>query len=67
MSKHAYGLIRSIVERLGGSMTYEREVYRYGAWVIRIGESSVIIEASGNQSFPDLDRLYIPRVPNPRH
>jgi hypothetical protein len=67
MSKRAYGLIRSIVERLGGSMTYEREGYRYGAWVIRIGESSVIVEASGNQSFPELDRLYVPQVPNPRH
>lgn len=67
MSKRAYGLIRSIVERLGGSMTYERKGYRYGAWVIKIDENSVIIEASGNQSFPELDRLYVPRVPNPRH
>ena len=48
-------------------MTYEREGYRYGAWVIRIGESHVTIEAGGNKSFPELDRLYVPRVPNPMH
>ncbi|MFH1097617.1 MAG: hypothetical protein V1749_08985 [Candidatus Desantisbacteria bacterium] len=34
---------------------------------MRIGESSVTIEADGNQSFPKLDRLYVPRVPDPRH
>jgi hypothetical protein len=48
-------------------MTYERKGYRHGAWVIRIGESSVTIEAGGNRSFPELDRLYVPRVPDPRH
>jgi hypothetical protein len=48
-------------------MTYERKGYRHGAWVIRIGESSVTVEAGGNRSFPELDRLYVPRVPDPRH
>ena len=67
MSDRAYGSIRSIVERLGGSMVYEREGYRHGAWAIKIGEKSVIIEASGNRSFPQLDRLYVQRVPDPRH
>ena len=66
MPERAYGLIRDIVERLGGSMTYEREGYRYGAWVIRVGESNVTIEAGGNGSFPELDQLYVPRVPNPK-
>jgi hypothetical protein len=48
-------------------MAYERSGYRHGAWVIRIGESSAIVEAGGSQSFPELDRLYVPRVPNPGH
>jgi len=48
-------------------MTYERKGYRHGAWVIRIGESSVTIEAGGSRSFPELDRLYVPRVPDPMH
>ncbi|MFZ5809279.1 MAG: hypothetical protein ACOY16_08350 [Chloroflexota bacterium] len=67
MSKRAYESIRSLVERLGGSMIYERKGYQHGAWVIRIGKNSVTIEADGNRSFPELDRLYIPRVPAPRH
>jgi len=67
MSNRAYGLIRSIVEGLGGSMFYERKGYRYGAWVIRIGEHSVTIKSDGNRSFPELDRLYVPRVPEPKH
>jgi hypothetical protein len=67
MANRAYGLIRSIVDRLGGSMTYEHKGYRHGAWVIRIGEKITIVEAGGNQSFPELDRLYVPRVPQPRH
>jgi len=67
MSDRKYGSIQSIVELFSGSMVYEREGYRHGAWVIRIGENSVTIEASGKRSFPQLDRLYIPRVPDPRH
>jgi len=48
-------------------MIYEREGYRHGAWVIRIGKNTITIEAGGNRSFPELDRLYIPQVPDPRH
>jgi hypothetical protein len=67
MSNRVYGSVRSVVERLGGSMVYERGGYRHGAWVIKIGEKSVTIEAGGNRSFPQLDCLYVPRVPDPRH
>ncbi len=67
MENRAYELIRSIVESFGGSMIYEREGFRHGAWVIRIGESTATVEASGNRSFPELDCLYVPRVPEPRH
>lgn len=67
MTNRAYGLVRSIIERHGGSMNYEREGYRHGAWVISIGDNIITFEAGGNRSFPDLDKLYIPRVPNPRH
>jgi hypothetical protein len=67
MSDRAYESIRSTVERLGGSMIYQREGYRHGAWVIRIGENSVTIEAGGNRSFPQLDCLHVPRVSDLRH
>jgi hypothetical protein len=66
MSNRAYGSVRSIVERLDGSMVYEREGYRQGAWMITVGDKSVIIEAEGDRSFPQLDRLHVPRVHDPR-
>src|SRR5690606_9563338 len=62
MSKRVYDAVRSLVERRGGSMVYQRKGYRHGAWVITIGGSTVVIEAAGNRSFPELDRLYVPRV-----
>ena len=67
MSDQPYGLVRALVESLGGSMTYEKSGFRYGAWVINIGEKSKIIEACGDQSFPELDKLYKPKVKNPRN
>jgi hypothetical protein len=67
MENRAYGLIRSIVERRGGSMAYERKGFRHGAWIIKIGEKSITIEAGGNHSFPQLDRLYVPLVKKPRN
>ena len=66
MSNRAYDSVRSIVERLGGSMVYERQGYRYGAWVIKIGDKSAVIEAGGDQRFPELDRLYVPKVADPQ-
>jgi hypothetical protein len=32
-------------------MVYERVGYRHGAWVIRIGEQTLTIEAGGTRSF----------------
>jgi hypothetical protein len=56
-----------MVERLGGTMAYEKEGYRHGAWVIRIGENSAVVEAGGNQSFPPLDSMYVPSAAHPQH
>lgn len=67
MPERAYDAIRTIVERLGGSMFYERQGYHYGAWVIRIGDNGAVIVAGGDQSFSELDGLYVPRVSNPQH
>ncbi len=53
MEFRAYDLVRSMVERLGGTMTYERKGYVHGAWVIKIGQNDLVIKASGNRSFPD--------------
>jgi len=67
MVYRSYGLIRSIIERHGGSINYVRRGYRYGAWVIEIGDTTKIIEAEGNQSFPELDRFYVPKIQDPKH
>src|SRR5665647_1243991 len=67
MPARAYDAVRANVERLGGTMTYERRGFPHGAWVIRIGDKSATIEAGGNRSFPALDGLYVPGVPHPQH
>lgn len=67
MTHRAHDTIRTMVERLGGTMVYEREGYRYGAWVISVCGRRCVVEASGNRSFPELDRLYVPKHPNPQH
>lgn len=67
MERRPYGDLRDIIERRGGSMRYERAGRRYGAWVISLDGKSAVLEASGNRSFPELDRLYQTTHPNPRH
>lgn len=67
MKHRAYDAIRTMVERLGGTMVYVREGYPYGAWVISVGERRRVLEAGGNRSFPDLDGLHVPKRPNPQH
>lgn len=66
MSNRAYDEIRTLIEQRGGTMKYEKEGYEFGAWVIRLGGRTAIIEAPGIGSFPKLDRLYIPKVKSPR-
>ncbi len=63
----AYNTIRTMVERLGGTMVYERQGYRYGAWVIKLGGKQRVVEAAGNRAFPELDGLHVPHHTNPRY
>jgi hypothetical protein len=62
----AYGKLRDIIERCGGSMTYRRQGYRYGAWKISLDGKTKIFESTGNRRLPALDRLYVPNVRNPK-
>lgn len=66
MTDRAYSTLRALVQRLGGSMHYDRRASRYGAWVITLQDKSLIIEAPGNRSFPELDRLHVAKVPDPK-
>jgi len=63
--KRAYGKLRDIIERHGGSMTYQRQGFRHGAWEITLHGKSAVIPATGSRSFPTLDRLFVPVVPTP--
>ncbi len=64
----AYGKIRDMVERRGGTMVYRRQGYRYGAWEITVGGKKAIVESMGVRRFPALDKFYkpLPDVPNPQ-
>lgn len=64
--RRAYGKLRDIIERRGGSMTWRRQDYRYGAWEIALDGKTAIIEATGSRTFPTLDRLYVPKFANPK-
>jgi len=63
----AYGLLRDIVEGLGGTMIYEREGYPpHGAWIITLNKKSAVIRAIGERTFKELDCLYEPKNQNPK-
>ncbi len=47
-------------------MRYQRSGYPIGAWIINLGGKRRVLESTGSRALPALDRLYVPRVPNPR-
>ncbi len=61
----AYGKLREIIERRGGSMTYEGKGW-HGAWLISLDGKNKNIPATGEESFPELDRLYVPKIVEPK-
>jgi hypothetical protein len=64
--QRAYGKLRTPIERLGGSMTFVREGYQWGAWVVTLHGKTKVFESNGN-GYPELDSLYVPKVTNPEH
>jgi len=62
----AYGRLRDIVEERGGSMIYQRQGYRYGAWLISLDGKNVIKESTGMENLPELNQFYRPLRTNPR-
>ncbi|HMN11981.1 MAG TPA: hypothetical protein PKD55_06615 [Bellilinea sp.] len=67
MTTLVYQKVRSLLEKLGGTMDFLREGYPHGAWNLTLNGKQKIIEASGNRSFPELDHLYIPKIRKPKH
>ncbi|HEU6448248.1 MAG TPA: hypothetical protein VFV23_07415 [Verrucomicrobiae bacterium] len=66
IKRRAYSKLRDIIERHGGIMEYRRQGYQHGAWEISLNGKRAIIEATGALAFPPLDRLFIPKVENPK-
>jgi len=64
--RRAYGKLRDIIARCGGSMTYRRQGSRYGAWKISLNGKTATFKSTGNRNLPALDRLYVPNVRNPK-
>jgi len=64
-NKRACHKLHEIIERLGGSMTYQRQGSRHGLWEISLHGKSATIPATGSRSFPQLDSLHVPDVPSP--
>ena len=66
MEQRAYGHIRDIIEKHGGTMVYERKDCRYGAWILSLGGKTVIVESEGRHAHPKLDELYVPSIECPQ-
>jgi hypothetical protein len=63
----AYDNVRTLIEELGGTMVYQRRGYRWGAWIITIGDKQITLPASGDRSFPEIDSLHVSQCANPKH
>ncbi len=67
MKYRPYGQLRDFVESLGGEMRHERQGYSTGgAWVVELNGVRTVFRSNG-AGFPELDRLYVPKVEQPTH
>ena len=64
--RRPYDLLRDPIEDRGGTMAHVREGHQWGAWIVTLNGKSRAFESNG-RGYPELDRLYKPRVPNPEH
>jgi len=64
--RKVYEELRSGIEAMGGTMVFDRSGSTHGTWVVRLKGKSAYFDSNG-RGFPDLDRLYVPRVSHPRH
>ncbi len=66
MARRIYEELQQLVERQGGNMTYERAGAHGGVWTIVLhGRTREFL--SNGAGFPELDRLYVPKVAEPAH
>lgn len=65
-NRRVYEELREEIEGRGGTMSFRREDSRWGAWEVCLLGRSARFESNG-AGFPDLDRLYVPKIEDPRH
>lgn len=62
-----YEELQAIVEQEGGQMQFERKGRAQGgAWVVTLRGKVTVFQSNGS-GFPPMDKLYIPKVPEPSH
>jgi hypothetical protein len=66
MSRRKYKEIQQIIEQAGGEMLYERAGAPGGKWTVTL-RGHVREFLSNGAGFPELDRLYVPKVREPAH
>lgn len=63
--RRPYGRVRSLVESIGGTMTWQPGGGPGGVWELNLRGRTARIEARADR-INALDRLYVARVDNPR-
>jgi hypothetical protein len=59
--------LRTIVEKAGGTMHHEKAGHgQGGSWIVVLNGHETVFQSNG-AGFPPMDRLYVPKVENPRH
>jgi hypothetical protein len=66
MSRRIYEELQQIIEQAGGEMLYERAGAPGGKWTVTL-RGHVREFLSNGAGFPELDRLYVPKGPEPAH
>lgn len=65
-TRRPYEELRAIVEQEGGQMRFEREGQAQGgAWIVTFRGKVTVFNSNGS-GFPPMDKLYIPRIPEPQ-
>jgi hypothetical protein len=67
MKRRPYEELQRIVEQEGGRMFHERGGHGLGgAWVVELWGLTQVFK-SNQAGFPEMDMLYVPKVPAPKH
>jgi hypothetical protein len=58
--RRPYEELRAGIEKLGGTMEFDKSRCQFGAWVVTLGDRQGVFASHGRRHFPELDSLYTP-------